>query len=85
MPKHKYDDVFIRVGESRTLYAGNSEPCIERDGSIQRWHNGKNVSVAVYRNISEASVFRLVRLQDKLAEQRKAEPAIVEDEDDIPF
>jgi hypothetical protein len=86
MSKHKYDDVFIRVGESRTLYARGDEPRIERDACVQRWKNGKNITVNNYGNISEASVFRLVRLQDKFAAQRQAEKSeVAEVEDEIPF
>jgi hypothetical protein len=44
------------------------------------------LTVAVYSSISEASVFRLVRLQDKFAAQRQAEKSeVAEVEDEIPF
>jgi hypothetical protein len=86
MSKHKYDDLYIEVSEHRRLYLHGKEPQLVREACVQRWGNGKMLTVAVYSSISEASVFRLVALQDKFAAQRQAEKSeVTEVKDEIPF
>ncbi len=61
------DIKYISIGESRRLY--NLRTVLmetEREASIHEIKNNEK-SIRIYRGISEASILRLAKIQEKLA------------------
>lgn len=65
----KRNIVYISIGEERTFYSHlrNGEKLVLKHTACIQERIGNNVKVRTYYGVSEASIFRVAKIQEQLA------------------